>query len=272
MKVTIGADPEGFFSDKVGLVPAIGLVGGTKTKPRRCGIGHVQEDNVMWEFNIPPASTEIKFSNSIQAMLVEIEKIGEKHGLGMYYSSVGRFRVEQLLHPQAQTIGCDPDYNAWTHKQNRPASPESLGEIRTASGHVHIGLPGIQQNPGLRPYIARLCDLYLGLPSILIEPVDQALRRKFYGRAGAYRPKPYGIEYRVLGNWWITEDKYRRWVFRQAILVTNQVKHHKDGGIGLAENTTIQDIFNKYNIQSIINTHNIEESAELCKQLGIASP
>jgi hypothetical protein len=39
------------------------------------------------------------------------------------------------------------------------------------------------------------------------------LRKKLYGKAGAFRPKSYGVEYRTLSNFWIFEEKYIDWVY-----------------------------------------------------------
>ncbi|CAN5950618.1 unnamed protein product [Sphagnum jensenii] len=35
--------------------------------------------------------------------------------------------------------------------------------------------------------------------------------------AGAFRPKPYGVEYRVLSNRWLSNPALMRWVYNQAI-------------------------------------------------------
>src|SRR5688500_8759583 len=214
-QILIGADPEGFFVRNGVPVPAIGLIGGTKDHPRPCGIGHVQEDNVMAEFNIPPATTATQFSNRIKAMMDSLEEIAKKHGCSLQYTSWAKFNEMDLLHPQARTIGCDPDYNAWTSDKNPSASPFDLGVIRTAAGHVHIGVPNPNISPNYRTNVVKACDRFIGIPSAIMEKEDNT-RRKFYGKAGCFRPKPYGIEYRVPGNWWLTEDKYRKWIFKQA--------------------------------------------------------
>ena len=47
-----------------------------------------------------------------------------------------------------------------------------------------------------------------------------------YGKAGAFRPKPYGMEYRVLSNFWLTSDVHMGNVFhlvsRAAIRVVKE--------------------------------------------------
>ena len=69
--MTIGTDPELFLRDeRTGAVASVvGLIGGTKEEPlpmegMREGFA-LQEDNVMLEFNIPPAEDETQFSDSI---------------------------------------------------------------------------------------------------------------------------------------------------------------------------------------------------------------
>ena len=62
MTATIGADPEILLRDSDYLYRSVeGLIGGTKNAPvpiegLPSGFG-AQEDNVMLEFNIPPATT-----------------------------------------------------------------------------------------------------------------------------------------------------------------------------------------------------------------------
>lgn len=55
------------------------------------------------------------------------------------------------------------------------------------------------------PYpIIPLLDLFVGIPSVLIDRDEGAKeRRKQYGKAGDFRYQPHGIEYRTLSNFWL---------------------------------------------------------------------
>lgn len=261
--ITVGADPEVFLVRHGKAIPAIGLIGGTKERPKPMGIGHVQEDNVMAEFNIPPATSAVHFSNRIQSMLDELSKIAAKYECTLQFTSHAEFEIYDLLHPQARTIGCDPDYNAWTNSKNFSASPETLGKYRTAAGHVHIGVPDPNQYPSYRTKLAQACDLLIGVPSILMEE-EGNIRRQFYGKAGCYRPKEYGIEYRVPGNWWITKDSYRKWIFNQAIKVpdiVHKLQSYINGGH-----------FTQEIASNIIDKKDREAARMLCMQFKIQLP
>jgi hypothetical protein len=47
--------------------------------------------------------------------------------------------------------------------------------------------------------------MFLGLWSVINDPDTR--RRQLYGKAGAIRFKPYGIEYRTLSNFWLADPK-----------------------------------------------------------------
>lgn len=213
--VTLGADPEFFLFDKLRneVVSAEGLIGGTKNEPKIISeVGHsIQEDNVMVEYNIPPCIDSYSFSREIAFVIDYISKVTAPH-LVPYISASAILADEFLKSEQALMFGCEPDFNVWTRSEN--ASPSSSTNLRTAGGHIHIGYaePSLEDSEE----IVKAMDLFLGVPSILIDTDKE--RRKMYGKAGAFRFKPYGVEYRTLSNFWITNALYSQWAFEQTLL------------------------------------------------------
>lgn len=219
-KLTIGADPEFLLFDPFSksYVPSIGLLGGTKDKPlpiikNKKEIGKIQEDNVMGEFCVPVAKTANEFKTSINNILAQIQS-NLPSGLCITREAAAYFDPNLLRHPQAKMVGCDPDFDAWDVKRN-PTPQIANGTLRTCGGHVHVGMPEIigeteRDKAYDRVFFTRWLDLFLGVPSILLD--TDTLRKQFYGKAGAHRPKPYGVEYRVMSNFWIFSDSFITWV------------------------------------------------------------
>lgn len=204
---TIGADPELFVINmNQKFISSIGKFGGTKAMPKPIGHDcHVQEDNVAVEFNIPPSESKETFIASINFALEELHKRATSLNLQLSIVPSARFDSDQLRNPKAKVFGCDPDMNAWTLMQN--ISPHcSDKSLRSAGGHVHVGC-----KEHLPFDIARAMDLFLGVPFIAVDDDDE--RRKLYGKAGAYRNKEYGMEYRTLSNVWLQSDRLKAWVY-----------------------------------------------------------
>jgi hypothetical protein len=46
-------------------------------------------------------------------------------------------------------------------------------------------------------------DFYHGMISVVLDSSPEAMARRYlYGKAGCYRPRTYGVEYRTLSNFW----------------------------------------------------------------------
>lgn len=247
----LGADPEVFLMDQTGKhFSAIGLIGADKWNPLQIkdmpkGFT-LQEDNVSLEYGIPPAASEDEF---VLHILSVMEKSKEwTKGLSFSKLSCTIFDADQMKHPMAHVFGCEPDYDAWTGKENMtPQPPHEF--MRSAGGHVHVET---KQTPD---YVARMMDLYLGVPSVLMD--NGTDRRKMYGKRGSFRPKPYGLEYRVLSNFWIFDEKYIRWVWRQTQrALTSKVKVDELGeyiaiAIDQSDDTMAHALVNEYNLSVV---------------------
>lgn len=211
----IGADPEIFLQDATGsLISAIGKIGGSKEHPlpiAELGDGFaIQEDNVAVEYNIPAANSPEELVKHINAMMGFLKtRVG---GMGLAFSkqSAASFPKSQLRDPRALEFGCDPDYNAWTMDVNpRPRADDPT--LRSCGGHVHVGckLESMEDIAAA----ARRMDLALAVPAVFMDQ-EGLLRKQLYGKPGAFRPKPYGFEYRVLSNFWVFNDQHIDWVWR----------------------------------------------------------
>lgn len=261
MAITIGTDPEAFVKTADGTITtAIGMIGGSKEAPLPVVGGAVQEDNVLAEFNTEPADTAEGFVAAIGTVIEQLSSILGNVGLSLDFRSSHEYDYDTLAQagPQAMMFGCDPDLNAWTMEENDAPAAEGA-TLRTAGGHVHIGYDNPDRLQSTR--VARLCDVYLGIPSVLLD--DDTRRRELYGSAGAHRIKEYGVEYRVLSNFWLRSDSLKRWVFNQAASCVEWAD----------QEASITDICGgAEEIQRIINTGDKEAAASLVKHLNITMP
>jgi hypothetical protein len=215
----IGADPELFLLGGKELFSSIGLIGGTKRNPRPIGNQcFVQEDNVAVEFNIPPAEDVNNFLKSIHYSLDTIKEMVSSLGLSLSIVASGSFNQRFLNDPNAQVFGCDPDYNAYSMKRNNPPKAKDA-TLRSCGGHVHVGGDFSKRE---KIELVKTMDLMLGVPSVILD--NDETRKQLYGAAGAFRDKSYGVEYRVLSNFWIFYDNLIEWVFNQTQKAAEQVK------------------------------------------------
>jgi hypothetical protein len=224
--LTIGADPEFFVRRRNHWVSGHVFNCGTKEFPMPTEHGSVQVDGVALECNVHPAVTEEGFLANVRGVerdLIHVVKssnpLCELVVRPSVYLGTGFLRS---LPRHARTLGCSPDYNAYTGSANHSPNPRS--PIRTGSGHVHLGWthnadPGAMVHFDFCCALAKQLDFFLGLPSLLWD-ADQR-RRSLYGMAGAFRPKAYGMEYRVLSNAWLRDDELIRRVFRGATKAFN---------------------------------------------------
>lgn len=210
-EILIGADPEVFLVNNVRLISSIGLIGGSKYEPKDYGDGiSLQEDNVAVEWNIPPCKTAEEFVRFNTLAMEKILQVVKSKGLFLGIQASGMFDDDQLAHPAAKEFGCEPDFNAWTYEPN--PRPKANAKLRSCGGHVHIGVGNFEPEGCFN--IVKIMDAICGVPLSLLD--KDRRRRELYGKAGACRPKPYGVEYRTLSNYWLTNEDLMKFVFECA--------------------------------------------------------
>lgn len=217
MEILVGADPELFVQNpnNNSFVSAHGMVPGTKYEPFPVERGAIQIDGMALEFNIDPARTADEFVRNI----AEVQKALRSYvptGYKIVAEPAAVFDAEYFatVPETAKELGCEPDFNAYNGLPN--PRPDGSVCMRTASGHVHIGWTTgadlrSENHKADAEAVVKQLDYALGLYSLLWDPDPR--RRSLYGKAGAYRLKPYGVEYRVLSNKWLSDVRLQAWVF-----------------------------------------------------------
>jgi hypothetical protein len=247
--LTIGCDPEVFVRDLDSFVSAHGMSKGTKQEPVPLGCGAVQVDGTALEFNIPPAKTCKEFMDSVLEMRGELDKLVKTFDPNYIIAATptatfDKDYFERQIPEENKLLGCDPDYDAWTGYPNQ--KPETDEPMRTGSGHIHLGIfphdyKADPRNPlhfeACRTLVKQLdCALYF--PSLLWD--RDRKRRALYGNIGAFRPKPYGVEYRVLSNAWLNDIRLVRWVYVATETAFTMLK----SGVRLFEDNELLDFLN----------------------------
>lgn len=262
MNILIGADPEIFVRNNEGkLISAHKMIPGTKKEPYKVEKGAVQVDGMALEFNIDAASTADVFCENVQHVMAQMRKMIDHEFAIIPVAHFGK-EYMKTQPEEALELGCDPDFNAWIGEEN--PRPNGDRDFRTAAGHVHIGW----KDPSLSLFgsmfesarMARQMDFFLGLPSLFFDP--DTVRRELYGKAGAFRPKPYGMEYRVLSNAWLTSSSLIEWVFRAA---------HEGARQLLEDNHDLADDFGG-DIQSIINQSRKDDALAIIHRYNLEVP
>lgn len=202
-----GADPELMLCSPEGeLISAIPLVPGTKEEPFSVACGALQHDNVMAEFNVSPSGTSEELEHNMREVLKELVKLVAPNRLVVRASA--EYPEAALDSDEAKVFGCDPDFDSWTLEMNEFDGTKALAGFRSAGGHFHIGHKPATREMLEDPYgkieVVKMLDVFQGIVSVVLDSDPSApARRTLYGRAGAHRPKDYGVEYRALGNFWV---------------------------------------------------------------------
>lgn len=269
-KVLIGADPELFVFDtkKRTFLSAHSFFPGSKYDPFYTAKGAIQVDGVSAEFNIDPAEDSDTFCENISQVTNAMKIILKTKGsadLTLFTSPVAEFEKEYFDNLPAETkvLGCEPDFNAYTGKPNK--MPRTSEPFRTGAGHIHVGWTE-DQIPNEEKHFFDCCQLTKQLDATLyimsLAWDWDTKRRSLYGAAGAFRPKEYGVEYRVLSNAWVGDADLQEWIFD----TTLEAELALTQGDLLFENPIAKHMLSEVNRRQTVTRKELEMyEAFLCK-------
>lgn len=266
--ITIGTDPEFFLKQGEKYMSAIPHIKGSKHEPAKLPSGGtIQRDNVAVEFATVPAKDKGDFVHQIrESMKDALLMIPKDHILAVEPSA--EFDEDQLDHPEAQEFGCDPDYNAWTVEMNEKPWCGSSG-FRSCGAHIHVGglnddgtpIEGLEFLLDFKGKIAMVkgMDLFHGTVSATLDNSEAAIRRReLYGKAGSHRPTEYGVEYRVLSNYWMKTPTL--------VMLMDSMTRDVAELVGSGNLEAILAEVGEHELQNIINDGDVEAAQKIVNE------
>lgn len=223
---TFGGDPEFFVANNRGTILASDKFFPGKEKKIEFPAKEPQQgmykknklffDGIQAEMNLGVNTCREYLADNVYRCLNKAaEIIGVNNKIVLKPSVKVRREIILMADPEARRFGCMPDFNAYTGTTNTGEIDATKHPYRYAGGHIHMGISSKYLNAQSYEYrmarteeghieLIKLLDLLVGIPSILLDNSEAATRRRSnYGKAGCFRPTPYGIEYRTPSCFWI---------------------------------------------------------------------
>ncbi len=222
----IGGDPEFFIGDKEGRIRSADDFFPSKHDPIRVTARNDKNsrlffDGIQAEMAVAHQTCREYFAGNIERVWREVyNRIPSDHQVILSPAEKIRKSILDKADPEARIFGCEPDFNAYTLTTNTPEMDASEHPHRYAGGHIHLGLASSYLTQDKPEYklaktedghirIIRFLDLLLTIPTMRLDNDNGSkLRRSKYGKAGCFRPTPYGIEYRTPSCWWLKSPMF----------------------------------------------------------------
>lgn len=221
MKITLGCDPEFFFS-RGGRI-----IGAEKVLPEQ-GIdtpfGKIIIDGIQGELNPNPSDDPHVLADNVLNSFRELRKV--LSGAELDFSQTVTIKKAEMdtLSEKSKQFGCSPSLN--TSGGGAIDIDASKYLKRSAGGHIHIGHGGNEEIKSIlanTQIIVPLLDIIVGNTCVLIDRDRGNIeRRKIYGKASEYRLPPHGLEYRTLSNFWLKDKKTMVYVFELVQRAVNE--------------------------------------------------
>jgi hypothetical protein len=199
--VKIGGDAE-FFLKKDGVVfPASEVIPGTKEKPHTLENGVCHPDGLSLEVGFPPADTPREFLCNILKVIQEV-RLKYLDPNGVQFTDESEVQISGIKAAEKDfERGCSSENFAWGAHGEAIKQLDTTADTHRFSGfHIHLGFTKGQTGTPTQvqdmAILARVMDGFVMKHRLFTTD----LRSKQYGGYGAFRVKPYGIEYRAMDS------------------------------------------------------------------------
>src|SRR5258706_4805569 len=272
----MGNDPELFIKMGNRVLPAESILYRKHKK--------IKIDNAAIELQPGPSSCLQEQNKCIADALGLVQSALTKQGLDKAHVSLRP--VEQLRAKDIEDFrsvcmfGCQPSlvFDGQDLRRSQPMVNPRKVRYRSVGYHVHMGVetPELLRAVSLKyentPYykaaqilhstegrvrLVQMCDLFVGLPAVLLERDARVpIRRKVlgYGKAGEFREQPHGFEYRTLGSWPLLHPMWGWWANAAVRDVLQFVVHDQD--------QDLQKGIDMVKVAEVINDNNLAEALE----------
>ena len=231
--VSLGCDPEFFFKDDKGnttgsekILPPTGIKTDQATmdecqrKGMRCmNIGsQIVVDGVQAEINPKEATCRAVMGYEISNCFRDLSRALKGRNVKVDVAPVVEVSQAEMdtLSDASKVFGCAPSTNVYTQGTSKIKVDPRKYTKRSAGGHLHLGDYDYRSDYTPAQWsrtfkalknvdvMVPMLDIIVGNTCVLLDrdPSNKE-RRKNYGRAGEFRLKSYGIEYRTLSNFWL---------------------------------------------------------------------
>jgi hypothetical protein len=264
-KITIGADPELAVFNRANedFIPAWKITTGEKLGKHemlgKTGVS-IHADGVALEFNYKATSPPNFAKETMAALRKVTSKItgANPHYTPWYVAEIAKYSKEDLEHPLALLTGCDPDYNSYAENPEAPRPTLPPAATKFFGGHIHVGYKKV-----LCPAWAavRLIDAFAYMPLLRYE-YPATTRQAFYGAAGSYRRKEYGLEYRTPSNFWLRRADTAQSFAEKIDAIFDALETDQDTVFNFFQDT------NWAEVQKIVDSRDHDEGARWTREVG----
>jgi hypothetical protein len=214
----IGTDFEAFITDQENrVVPADNIFPSEEDSIKLGNGNEVFYDGMQAEVKVGPSHCRGYVCDNLVQVFRRLNKDAEDKNLKLLLEpavEINQQVMEAAVDPKSRMFGCEPHLAVELGGLPEIIDVDAARHMRRyAGGHIHLGVinPDSCFHSDLNETLlsaegrlrtVKMLDIIVGNTLVMIERDQDRMRRELYGKAGTYREKPYGLEYRTPGNLW----------------------------------------------------------------------